>query len=158
MEGTRCPSAAIPAAQVLYHVCKSYKDTSDGLTVNSSPGRLIFSICLSFIQKYPSKRSPRWVVYKLGRRWRAVPASRLAAEVETAESPDTSPTRLYHITLPTSLTSCEAEYSHSNLLLSFPNKVQQWGNLRPEKQFGGMPTPKLTPDLDLPLTIIFVSI
>lgn len=108
-----CPPAAIPAAQVLCHMCKSHKDTSDGLRVNSSPGRIIFSICLSFVQKCPSKRSPRWVVYELGSRWRAVPAIRPKAEVGTDSSPATSPTWQYHITLPTSLTSCEAGYSHS---------------------------------------------
>lgn len=108
-----CPPAAVPAAQVLCHSCKSHKDTSDGLTVNSSPGKIKFYICLSFIQKCPSKRSPRRALHKLESRWKAVPASRPAAELETDSSPDTSPTWLHHITLPTSLTSSEVGYSHS---------------------------------------------
>lgn len=67
---------------------------------------------LVFHSKTSFQRSPRWVVYKLESRWRADPASRPAAEVETDPSPHTSPTWLHRITLPTSLTSCEAAYSH----------------------------------------------
>lgn len=140
-----CLPAAIPAAQVLCHICKRHKDTSDGLTVNSSPVRIKFSICLSFIQNCPSKRSPRWAVHKLESRWKAVPASRSAAEVETDSSPDISPTWLPHITLPTSLKSSEAGYSqHTISFCLFPPKQNSEVTRGLKYSLGGDTNPKIS--------------
>lgn len=106
-----CPPAAIPAAQVLCHLCKSHKDTSDGLRVNSNPGRIIFSICLSFISF--KNALPKGVQEGKFINWEVDGGQSQPGEVETDSSPGTSPTWLHHITLPTSLASCEAGYSYS---------------------------------------------
>lgn len=95
--------------------------------------------------------SPRWLAYKLGSGQRAVPASRPVAEVETDPSPDTPPVWLHHHHS-SSLTSFSqaargwVTNTAASLLFSLPTEIQQWGNLRLEKQLRGCEGVFLTPN------------